>query len=241
MVLMAICSVSCGGATLLAVAELKVVKTEALQTVPVVQNVSLTNAVLTETVVIPEIEISEIKIPEWNEEEIRQIELMMAYENPIEDDEPKRDLAWVKEHLYLFYTDEEIRQTTLIIQAEDLIAQSQTIWSAHAWVIVGRVGALGFDANSIIEVLSKPGQFATYTAECLSAEIVPEVEWVVRDVFARKVLEDMGASPAEVGRTVPATHLFFDNRDGDYYNEFYRYCWGDRYNPFEAPYNPYSN
>ncbi|MBR3144088.1 hypothetical protein IKF12_02725 [Candidatus Saccharibacteria bacterium] len=190
----------------------------------------------TETVVIPEIEL-----PQWTDEEIQTVILMSITENPIEEKDPKQNLEWIKENLYLYYTDEEIRLTTLIVQAEDLIAWSDTIWSAHVWVILGRVGAPGFGANSIIEVLSKPGQFSTWCTKCLLAEPNPEVEEIVRDVFARKILEDMGAPEWEVGRTVPATHLFFDNRNGDLYNEFYRYCWGDCYDPFQAPYNPYSN
>ena len=199
------------------------------------------------------VKIPEIELPEWTDEEIEIVETMMLNENPIEevkglqvqelavqnDDIPS--LEWIKEHLYLYYTDDEIRLTTLIVQAEDLVAQSDTIWSAHVWVILGRVGAFGFGANSIIEVLSAPGQFSTWCTQCLSKEPVTEVEAIVRDVFARKVLEDMGAPEWEVGRTVPATHLFFDNRNGDLYNEFYRYCWGDCYDPFQAPYNPYSN
>lgn len=184
--------------------------------------VSLTQGagILIEKVVIPEIQLSEL--PEL----VTQNRVCL-------------DLNWVKEHLDQYYTDEEIRLTTLIVQAEDLIAHSDTIWSAHVWVILGRVGAPGFDANSILEVLSAPGQFSTWCTKCLSVEPVPEVEAIVRDVFARKILEDMGEPEWVVGRTVPATHLFFDNRNGDLYNEFYRYCWGDVYDPFSSPYNPY--
>ncbi|MBR6505554.1 hypothetical protein IKT18_01785 [Candidatus Saccharibacteria bacterium] len=160
-----------------------------------------------------------------------------------EDAKEYADLDWIKAHLDRYYTEEEIRQTTQIIMAEDLVAYSDTIWSAHAWVIVGRVGASGFANNdTIIGVLSAKNQFSTYTTANLSVEPDPRVEWIVRDVFARKVLEDMGAPEWEVGRTVPKTHLFFDNRDDNpYYNEFYRYCWGDIYDPFSSPYNPYDN
>ena len=152
-------------------------------------------------------------------------------------------LEWVKEHLLDYYTEEEIRQTTLIVMGEDLVAYSNTVWSAHVWVILGRVGASGFAHNdTIIGVLSAPYQFSTYTESNLSKEVDPDVEWVVRDVFARKILEDNGAPEAVVGRTVPKTHLFFDNRDDNpFYNEFYRYCWGDIYDPFDSPYNPYDN
>ena len=211
-------------------------ETEMVYTVPVKKNV-----ILTETVTIPEVDLTELTVyelePQMTEawKEFRQKMAEAGVDVPAE-----MTLEWIKEHLYLFYTDDEVLYTTLIVQGEDLIAQSETIWSAHVWVILGRVGAPGFGANSIIEVLSKPGQFATWCAKCLSEEPNPEVEEIVRDVFARKILEDLGFSEREVGRTVPATHLFFDNRDGDLYNEFYRFCWGDQYDPFSAPYNPYS-
>ena len=151
------------------------------------------------------------------------------------------DLEWVKEHLYLHYTDEEILQTGQIVQAEDLIADSQTVLSAHVWVILGRVGASGFEQNdSIIGILSARNQFSTYTEDSLSKEVDPRIDWIVRDVFARKILEDMGAPEEDVGRTMPATHLFF-KASGGIYNYFYRYCWGDQYDPFDAPHNPYDN
>ena len=212
-------------------------ETEMVYTVPVKKNV-----ILTETETIPEVDLTELTVyelePQMTEawKEFRQKMAELGVDVPAE-----MTLEWIKEHLYLFYTDDEVLYTTLIVQGEDLIAQSETIWSAHVWVILGRVGAPGFGANSIIEVLSKPGQFSTWCEKCLSAEPDSRVEAVVRDVFARKVLEDMGAPEWEVGRTIPATHLFFDNRDGDLYNEFYRFCWGDVYNPFSAPYNPYDN
>ena len=155
-------------------------------------------------------------------------------------DDPE-GLEWVKNNINWFYTNEEIRQTSLIVAAEDLMAYSDTIWSAHVWVILGRVGAKGFKQNgSIIGVLSAPGQFTTYTKKNLSKEVVPEIEWVVRDVFARKILEEWGASPETVGRTLPATHLFFKGSGGKY-NYFYKTCWKGRYDPFGAPYNPYGN
>ena len=193
------------------------------------------NLALRETVAIPEIDFSELKAYE--------VEVLIEEpEEPSEEETETLTLEYVKEHIYDYYTREEVRQTALIVQAEDLIAQSDTIWSAHVWVILGRVGATGFAGNdSIIGILSAKGQFSTYTVANLSKEVDPRVEAIVVDVFARKVLEDLGAPEWEVGRTVPKTHLFFDNRDGDFYNEFYRGCWYDRYDPFSAPYNPYSN
>ncbi len=161
-------------------------------------------------------------------------------EKPEEKSE-EMDLEWIKENLNLYYTDEEIHQTALVVQGEDLMAHSQTVWSAHVWVILGRVGTTGFAQNdSIIGILSAEGQFDAYTDDNLAMEVDPEVEWIVRDVFARKILEDRGASEEVVGRTMPATHLFL-KAGGGLYNVFYRYCWDDIYDPFDSPYNPYDN
>ena len=151
------------------------------------------------------------------------------------------DLDWVKAHLLDYYTEEEILTTTLVVQGEDEMAHSKTVWSAHVWVVLGRVGTTGFEQNySIMGILSARNQFDAYCASCLSAEPNPDIRWVVEDVFARKILEDMGRPPEEVGRTMPATHLFF-KAGGGRYNIFYRYCWGDSYDPFDAPFNPYDD
>ena len=155
-------------------------------------------------------------------------------------DDPEA-LGWVKANLDQFYTAEEIRQTSLIVEAEDLVAYSYTIWAAHVWVVLNRVGAPGFKQNgSIIGVLSAPGQFTTYKKKNLEKAVNSDIEWLVRDVFARKVLEDWGASPETVGRTLPATHKFF-KASGGKYDYFYEKCWKGRYDPFSSPFNPYDN
>lgn len=179
-----------------------------------------------------------VEVPEWWYDESTREATLTAWAA-----EGLLTLDWVKAHLLLFYTAEEIRQTTLIVMAEDLVAYSDTVWSAHVWVILGRVGTTGFANNgSIIGILSAKNQFSTYNSENLSKEPNPDVEWIVRDVFARKILEDYGLPEEVVGRTMPKTHLFFDDRDSNhFYNEFYRYCWGDIYDPFDSPYNPYDN
>lgn len=152
------------------------------------------------------------------------------------------DLDWVKENLNKWYTDEEIRQTGCIVQAEDIIANSDTIWSAHVWCILDRVGAPGFSGNdSIIGILSAPRQFDTYTSSNLSKAVDPSIDWIVRDVFARKVLENYGAPSEVVGRTLPPEYHYF-RAGGGIYNRFWTsWAGGAEYDPFSAPHNPYSN
>ena len=148
----------------------------------------------------------------------------------------------IKDNLNTWYSEEEIREVTLIVQAEDEIAFSDTIWAAHVWCILDRVGCPGFENNETIHgVLSAPNQFTTWTEENLAKTPNPDIEKIVRDVMARKVMEDAGASEETVGRTLPS-HIHFFNMDGvTRYNHFYEWCWGGEYNPFDSPYNPYDN
>lgn len=147
----------------------------------------------------------------------------------------------IKEHLYLWFSDYEVKIVTLIVMAEDWIAQSKTIWAAHVWCILDRVGCPGFVNNQdIYAVLSDTSQFPTWTPENLSKEPRAEVEWVVRDVMARFVLEQMGASPETVGRTLPADVHFFNTDGVSKYNRFYYdWHWTNEYDPFSSPFNPY--
>lgn len=170
------------------------------------------------------------------------VEPVVESETPVVDDDAERmELEWVKNHLDKYYTDEEIRQTAAVVQAEDLMAYSQTIWSAHVWTVLNRVGRPGFAQNdSIIGILSAKNQFSTYKPKYLEKEINEDVLWIVKDVFARKILEKMGASEEMVGRTLPADYCFF-KASGGKYNNFYKYCWREIYNPFKSPYNPYDN
>lgn len=151
-------------------------------------------------------------------------------------------LDYIRDHLYFWYPEQDILESTLIIQAEDLIAFSDTIWAAHAWLIVDRVGCRGFVNNqSIHAVLSDTTQFPTWTAENLAAEPYEPIERIVRDVFARKIFEEMGAPPELVGRVLPSNIHFFNTDGISKYNRFYEYTWGGEYNPFDSPYNPYDN
>ena len=151
-------------------------------------------------------------------------------------------LDYIRENLNYWFSDYEIRIVTLIVMAEDWIAQSDTIWAAHVWCILDRVGCAGFVHNAdILDVLSDTTQFPTWTAENLAKEPEPAVEEIVRDVMARFVYEKNGASEEEVGRVLPSDVHFF-NLDGvTKYNHFYEWCWGGEYDPFSSPYNPYEN
>ena len=150
-------------------------------------------------------------------------------------------LCFINKHLSLFYTDEEIRQTTLVVQAENGRANSDTILSAHAWVVLNRVGTKGFANNeSIIGILSAKNQFYTYRKSNLSKAVDTKIETVVKDVFSRRILEKIGGTPKQVGRTVPSNCYFF-KASGGKYNAFYLKCWYDRISPFDSLYNPYDN
>ena len=148
----------------------------------------------------------------------------------------------VKACLNIWYSEQDVLETTLIVQAEDEIAFSDTIWAAHVWLILDRVGCDGFVNNQNIHaVLSDSSQFSTWTEENLSKTPNPDIEWVVRDVFARKILENAGAIPEAVGRVLPNDVHYFNTDNVSKYNHFYKWCWGGEYNPFDSPYNPYEN
>ncbi len=90
--------------------------------------VSCQGAILNEKVMIPEIDLTEVINEESELEtteawaEFRKKMAGIGVEVPA-----GMTLEWIKEHLDLFYTDDEIIFTTKIVQAEDLIAYSDTI------------------------------------------------------------------------------------------------------------------
>lgn len=149
----------------------------------------------------------------------------------------------VIDHIYDYYTEEEISLATLVTMGEDLVAHSETIWAAHVWSYLNRIGAEGFDHNKDIMDILTSGQYDAYTPENMAVEQDPTVRATVIDVFARKILEDMGYPPEMVGRVLPKQYTFFRYLyiPGDWYNHFYD-AWngGNEYNPFDAPYNPYA-
>ena len=152
-------------------------------------------------------------------------------------------LEFIKEHLDEYYTAEDIYLACCMLQTEDWVAHSQTVWSAHIWTLVNRLNQPGFEQNDSLKgLLTAKDQFWVNDY----SEIDPEIDWVVRDVLSRSVLEDMGYPEEDVGRTLPTEYRFFNKAtNSDIYNAFYARCdsdgWGEPYDPFDAPFNPYEN
>lgn len=150
---------------------------------------------------------------------------------------PYLTLQDVKQHLGTWFSETVVQQLTRMVMSEDLIACSDTIWSAHVWCALNRLDSPDF-ADDLTEILADERQFAhAYTDD---DELDPRVERIVRDVLARYVLEKSGMPESIVGRTLSTGYCFFRKGD-EKYNYFYRFCWDDRYDPFEAPFNPYDD
>lgn len=152
-------------------------------------------------------------------------------------------LELIKEHLDEYYTAEDIYLACCMLQTEDWVAHSQTVWSAHIWVLVNRLNQSGFEqSDSLTGLITARNQFWVDDY----SEIDPEIDWIVRDVLSRSVLEGMGYPEGDVGRTLPPEYRFFNKAtNSDIYNAFYARCtsdgWGEPYDPFSAPFNPYEN
>ncbi len=130
-------------------------------------------------------------------------------------------LRWVKNNIYLYFTEEEIREVTLVIQGEDEVSGSETEWAAHAWVILTRLNHPGFKHNDTIhDVLTAPGQFAAYE-KSMHMTPNPDIGRVVVDVMARYILEQSGFDSEEAGRVIPATHLYWNGNTTGTHNLFY--------------------
>ena len=130
-------------------------------------------------------------------------------------------MRWVKNNIYLYFTEEEIREVTLVIQGEDEVSGSETEWAAHAWVILTRLNHPGFKHNDTIhDVLTAPGQFAAYE-KSMHMTPNPDIGRVVVDVMARYILEQSGFDSEEAGRVIPATHLYWNGNTTGTHNLFY--------------------
>jgi len=155
---------------------------------------------------------------------------------------PEDQLRWIKNNIFLYFTEEEIQEMTLVIQAEDEISQSDTEWAAHAWVILTRLHHPGFVENDTIHgILTAPGQFPTYE-KAMKLTSNPDIGRVVIDVMARYVLEQVGFTGEDVGRVVPETHLYWNGNSSGTHNLFYTSSShrGDPYEPIKDALNtPY--
>ena len=155
----------------------------------------------------------------------------------------EEQLRWIKNNIFLYFTEEEIQEMTLVIQAEDEISQSNTEWAAHAWVILTRLHHPGFAGSDTIHgVLTAPGQFTTY-GHAMGMTPNPDIGRVVIDVMARYILEQVGFTGEDVGRVVPETHLYWNGNSSGTHNLFYASSShrGDPYEPIKdaADITPY--
>lgn len=150
----------------------------------------------------------------------------------------------IKANINNWYTDEEIDKVALMVRGENGDYSSETIWSAHVWTVLNRLGKKGFTGSDSILGIIYSGAFDAVTRcpENMEKPVREDIREIVVDVFARKVYEDMGAPEEKVGRTLPEEFTFFRNEElSDVRNHFYD-DWrkgANEYDPFNAPYNPY--
>ena len=143
-----------------------------------------------------------------------------------------------------WYSEEEINEIARMVAGENGNFESETIWSAHVWVVLNRLGKKGFAGSESITGVLYSGEFDAVTLhpENMVKLVREDIRAVVVDVLARGIYESMGAPEEKVGRTLPEEFAFFRNEEfRDAYNHFYD-DWneGHEYDPFSAPYIPYS-
>lgn len=98
----------------------------------------------------------------------------------------------------------------------DVEAIAKTLWgecrgvpytshkAAVVWCILNRVDEGGYFGNSIIEVITKPNQFAGYSPDY---PVDPELKAIAEDVLMRWHLEKEGEE--DVGRVLPKGYCYF--------------------------------
>lgn len=98
----------------------------------------------------------------------------------------------------------------------DVEAIAKTLWgecrgvpytshkAAVVWCILNRVDEGGYFGNSIIEVVTKPNQFAGYSPDY---PVDPELKAIAEDVLMRWHLEKEGEE--DVGRVLPKGYCYF--------------------------------
>lgn len=150
------------------------------------------------------------------------------------------ELDWIKEHIWEYYAKVEVEKLTLMVTNEDVGSKSDTVFAADVWSVLNRQGQEGFSGSDDILGILYSGEYDGVN----SSKFKPDahVREIVIDVLARKVMEDMGAPEALVGRVLPKEYCYFRNEDfADWRNHYYDdWQGGNEYDPFAAPYNPYS-
>lgn len=127
----------------------------------------------------------------------------------------------------------------------DVEAIAKTLWgecrgvpytshkAAVVWCILNRVDQGGYFGSSIIEVVSKPKQFAGYSPDY---PVVPELKAIAEDVLMRWHLEKEGEE--DVGRVLPKDYCYFI---GDGKLNYFTNEWRSRnYWDWSLP-NPYES
>lgn len=128
---------------------------------------------------------------------------------------------------------------------KDVEAIAKTLWgecrgvkstaqqAAVAWCILNRVDEGGYFGSSIIEVVSKPNQFAGYNP---NYPVTADLAALAEDVLIRWHAEKEGAE--DVGRTLPKGYCYFVG-DGTY-NYFTKEWKSKDYWDWSLP-NPYES
>ena len=149
-----------------------------------------------------------------------------------------QEIWWEDYYLY-FQSKPQIKQYTL--NQDEVNALARTVWgeargvsskaeqAAVIWCILNRVDA-GY-GDSIIEVITAPGQFAGYSS---SYPITDEFAELAEDVLIRWYREKDGET--NVGRTLPSDYYYFNGSGGR--NWFRQEFYSSTYWDWSLP-NPY--
>ena len=161
-----------------------------------------------------------------------------------EDDpiiERAREIWW--EDYYDYFSTPKPQEKEYELNQDEVNALARTVWgeargvpskaeqAAVIWCILNRVDA-GY-ANSIIGVITAPGQFAGYSS---SYPVTDEFEELAKDVLIRWYKEKDGET--DVGRTLPQGYYYFNGSGG--HNWFRQEFRSSSYWDWSLP-NPYDS
>lgn len=159
----------------------------------------------------------------WTEKQNKAHEIAdMARSMGLPEDDPiirRASEIWWEEDAYKKAAQEKQKEREAKISREDVEALARTIWgeargipskteqAAVAWCVLNRVDA-GY-ADSILGVVSAPGQFTGYSS---SYPVTTEFAELAMDVLMRWYAEKDGEQ--NVGRVLPKDYLFFNGSGG---------------------------
>lgn len=138
--------------------------------------------------------------------------------DPVPDNVPEAryDMDAALASAPVIWTENDVATVAKTVYGEAWCTQSDTHMSAVVWCILNRVDDPTFPSTPAA-VATQPGQFYGYQSY---HPVEPRVYDLVLDVFRRWSLEksDPAAADAGVGRTLPASYLYFV---GDGYRNHY--------------------